>query len=239
MSAVGVLQNEAGDAAVRESLTRVLAREGRSALSRVELAASALARTGANPADRDRLEAIREAVTEIDELLGKIDILAGPPDVARWAAIDVRAAFQRVLMRLSPTLFARGARIGLAPGAEAVQVAMPEATLEAILCGYLRLLLGPSIEGFEASIDVRSIDGAVRIVALEPGAEGRLVSEPGVAPSAVGSIEREARVEFEVLLAEWGGALAAPAFWLPQAVTETSPGESLAGFPAESSEVSS
>ncbi len=195
--------------AVRETLTRVLAREGRSTLARVELAASELARFEASPAVAERLDTIRSAVSEIDAMLGKIDLLAGPPKSDLWPAVEVEPVWRRVLARLSPTLCARGIEARLATTAGRARVALPEATLEAIFCAYVRLLLPAVARSGRLVIEIAATDGTVRVArAGDLPVAGHLDLDPDERSGLPERAGDEALVEFEVLLAEWGGALA-------------------------------
>ena len=76
VSAANQTQGDERIGSARATLTRALASESRSALARVELAASELARSGLAPAFGGRVATIRAAVTELDALLGKIDLLS-------------------------------------------------------------------------------------------------------------------------------------------------------------------
>ena len=208
-----------GDGSGYETLTRVLAREGRSTLARVELAASELARFEVGPAIFDRLETIREAAREVDALLGKIDLLAGPRAREVWPVVEVERIWRGVLTRLAPTFSARGIEVGLCALGRCARVALPEATLEAIFCAYVRLLLPLATREGRLDVVLMCESGAVRVSCAPElacggddvlGLSGRAESVDDHArleDTASVEIDREAQVEFEVLLAEWGGAL--------------------------------
>lgn len=194
---------------VRETLTRVLAREGRSTLARVELAASELARFEASPAVVERLETIRAAVSEIDAMLGKIDLLAGPPKRDLWPTLEVEPVWRRVLARLAPTLVARGVEARLEATGGAARVAMPEATLEAIFCAYVRLVLPSAARSGRLTIAIEAAGGTIRVARIaDRTAGGSADPDPHTRSAGPEQADDEALVEFEVLLAEWGGALA-------------------------------
>jgi hypothetical protein len=187
----------------RDALTRVLAIEGRNALARVELAASELSRFESPPAAQERIETIRCAVNEIDELLGKIDLLTAGPKPLRWPEVEFVAVWERVLDRLAPALSARGMEITTHSGVEPIRVAMPDSALERILCACLRVLLQAAAgesdgvcSGSQADFEVEPRVDALRVrITVAPGAHSRNDCE----------IERAARIELDVQLAEWGG----------------------------------
>ena len=206
---------------VRETLTRVLAREARNTLARVELAASELARFEASPAVMERIDTIRDAVGEIDEMLGKVDLLAGPPKRDLWPGLEIEPVWRRVLARLAPTLSARGIEARLEITTSGARVAIPEATLEAIFCAYVRLMLPAAARSGRLAIAIEAGDGTIRVArAVDPAGDLRddregdldaaedLAGDPRAGCGLPADSADQTLVEFEVLLAEWGGALA-------------------------------
>ena len=200
------------DRSAREALTRILAIESRNALARVELAASELSRFEATPAADDRIRAIHQAVDQIDDLLAKIDQLARPVEQTSWPAVDVEAVWQRIRSRLEPTLTARGIRFqpdgkssligttsrGDTGDATEVWVRLPEAALESILFGLLRVVLRAIVRDQELRCDLERTGNGVHVA---------LVVVSTADPRRRFEIDREDGVELEVLLAEWGGTL--------------------------------
>ncbi len=204
------------DESTREALTRILAIESRNALARVELAASELSRFESTPAAVDRISTIHQAVSQIDELLGKIDLLASPALATSWPAVDVEEVWQRIRKRLDPTLAARGIRFQAAsePAAVAqstgtepvvkteIRVEMPEAALESILYALLRVVLAATLRDWELRFDLEYVaNGLCAALVVVSAAQDRRRLE----------FDRDDWFELEVALAEWGGTLTASA----------------------------
>lgn len=200
------------DKSAREALTRILAIESRNALARVELAASELSRFESTPAADDRISTIHQAVDQIDDLLAKIDLLASPAEQTHWTPVDVGAVWQRIRSRLDPTLTARGIRFqpdgdsspaGMTnrvggPAATGLWVEMPEAALESILFGLLRVVLGATDRDQALRFELdQAPNGFCAALVVVSAANHRIRFE----------IDREDGFELEVLLAEWGGTL--------------------------------
>ncbi|HEB90870.1 MAG TPA: hypothetical protein ENI85_14950 [Deltaproteobacteria bacterium] len=181
----------------RDALTRVLAIEGRNALARVELAASELGRFDFAPFARDRIETIHDAVGQIDALLAKIDLLARHRASERCSGADVQVVGDRVLQRLRPTLEARGVTVGVPAGKSgtpALRVACPEAVVESMLCGLIRLVLA----SFQGTEELRFV------VIPEPDSVIVGFEMPGAGRGSIGdSGDPESRMELDVQLAEW------------------------------------
>ncbi len=187
----------------RDALTRVLAIEGRNALARVELAASELGRFDVAPFALDRIETIHDAVSQIDALLAKIDVLASPRPPVRCPGVDVAVVAGRVLERLRSTLEARGVEVEaldramMAPG---LLVTCPEPVVEAMLCGLLRFVLA----SFESVEMLRFI--------VSPESESVAFGFELPTSSGVSALDRggpESRIELDVQLAEWNGGFVA------------------------------
>lgn len=182
----------------REALTRVLAIEGRNALARVELAASELSRFEATPAVRARIETIRSAADEIEGLFAKIDLLSTPRSEQHWPTVPVEHAFQQVEARIASTLRARNAKViwRARSEAEPARLEIPEATLERLLVALIRLGLNLSRGDGEFYLESEAEDELVSIVLQLPPDSQRRVSNTAA---------RDARVDLDVQLAEWGG----------------------------------
>lgn len=183
----------------REALTRVLAIEGRNALARVELAASELSRFEATPAVRARIETIRCAVDEIEGLFSKIDLLSTPRSEEHWPAVDVEEAFRAVESRISVTLEARDVKLrwlGVDEGGEQTRLEIPAATLERLFVALIRLGLNMSRGAGEFVMQAMPDGELVSITLTLPRDSQRRTANTAA---------REARVELDVQLAEWGG----------------------------------
>ncbi|GEM_PF-5363961 len=195
------------DPVVRGSLTRALASESRNALARVELAASELSRSGLAPALAGRVSTIREAVEEIDGLLGKIDLLSDDVHVPDRGAIDLASAARAVLDRVASGLGARGLDLewvepeGLG---DRFAVCTPGPTVELLCLGLIRLLAG-AVSPQAAGGVLDSASQSIRVEAVRRGDDVCLIARcAGAKPSA--RFDRTARLELEVVLAEWRGA---------------------------------
>lgn len=186
------------------ALQRVLALEGRDVLSRVELAASELARFALAPALSEQIGAIRDAVGELDTLLDKIERLANPvrPEQALGSA-RVESVFAAIRARIAPALAARGVLLEATGCWPTREVALPAAVLERLVLLWLRTaLLALACDdavGEEPSI-VLAFEGRDR----DDGVELRLGSRAGRRRARF-EVERAAQVELDVALAEWRG----------------------------------
>ncbi|MFK7898864.1 MAG: hypothetical protein AB8G23_23745 [Myxococcota bacterium] len=191
-------QEEGASKGPREALTRVLAIEGRNALARVELAASELSRFEATPAVRARIETIRSAADEIEGLFAKIDLLSTPRSNQHWPALGVEGAFRSVERRIASTLSARNATLVWRnhEDAQAARLEIPGPTLERLLVALIRLGLNLSRGAGEFILDAVPSEELVSITLHLPGDSQRRVSN---------SAARDARVDLDVQLAEWGG----------------------------------
>lgn len=191
----------------RATLTRALASESRSALARVELAASELERSGLAPALVGRVETIRTAVSELDSLLGKIDLLSDLDRVPDRPAVDFERVARSVVERLAPGLRARGVEFawaGRAQGEGALKVSVPQPTVELLCLGLVRLVVGAVSPGASA-VDPGASPRSVRLSAEQRGGDVCLVARSG-AIGAASRFDRAARLELEVVLAEFCGA---------------------------------
>lgn len=200
--------NEARAESARTTLTRALASESRGALSRVELAASELERSGLAPALAARVSTIRAAVAELDGLLGKIDLLSDPERVPGVARVDFTRVARAVVERLRPGLRARGVDVvweemdgALGAGLE---VAVPRATVELLCVGLVRLVVG-AVASSGSAADLGAARSAVALGVTRRTDDVCLVARcdgTGASPR----FDRTARLELEVVLAEWSGA---------------------------------
>lgn len=196
----------------RDALTQVLALESRNALSRVELAASELARLDTNPAMRDRLDTIRDAVGELDVLLGKLGLLWSARSGQGIRLLDVDGMVDRVLARLMPTLQARGIEVELDAGAGRVGLGLTPGALERLLFGFLRLVLASFDRDGVLRLETRQAAGGLEVAWRREGTGGSV---------STGSADPARRLELELQLAECDGSLMlsgdgqALLFWLP------------------------
>lgn len=190
----------------RATLTRALASESRSALARVELAASELERSGLAPALGGRVATIREAVSELDALLGKIDLLSDLDRVPDRVGVDLARVARSVVQRLSPGLRARGVELVWEDGArdDALAVGVPQPTVELLCLGLVRLVVGAVSPG-AAHLALDASPCEVRFGAEQRGGDVCLVARCHV-EGATARFDRTARLELEVVLAEWSGA---------------------------------
>lgn len=83
----------------------------RSGLTRIELAASQLAREAATPAARRLAAGICDAVDELDRAVSETLALLRRADPRSAAREDLRPAFRALAARLGPSLAARGVRV--------------------------------------------------------------------------------------------------------------------------------
>ncbi|HKK53717.1 MAG TPA: hypothetical protein VKA74_19135 [Myxococcota bacterium] len=208
----------AGDpSAARNALTRVLALESRNALSRVELAASGLARFDASPAMQEMLETIREAVGDLDGLLGKLGDLWSPRSLREPRAVDPDVLVERVLERLAPTLRARGIEVRRRLDVGGCRLPIGPIVLERLLFGFLRLGLGCLDSGDSFELETRRESGGIELIARE-------TSGRGIESDRLDESDR--RLELELSLAECGGSLSVSEdgsglrFWIPEEGTE-------------------
>lgn len=192
----------------RDSLTGVLAREGRNAVARVELVASELARLATAPAIAERLDTIRQAVAEVDGLLGKIELLAQPAVDPPSLATAIDPVWRRVVGRLAAVLATRDLRLSPEPVGTPATVRLSDKGLEAVLLSALRWALARTPEQRGVwTLAVSEEEDAVRLglgFEPDPGVDAEARSE-GVA--AAEGTSAGARVELELLLAESGGAI--------------------------------
>ena len=131
----------------------------RTPLSRVELAASRLAREDMPPRARDLAETIREAVAAIDrELENAVLALAPRAERTRSGAGPVLEALRT---RLAPVLEARGLELEIEPAPEVeldptvlrrAAIALTRAAVEHAGPGAFRLGLRPSQHGWGVSV---------------------------------------------------------------------------------------
>jgi hypothetical protein len=204
------------------ALQRVLALEGRNALSRVELAASELSRFGLVPGALERVTAIREAVGELDALLDKIERLAEPAcEPHGGAGTSIEAAWEAVRARIEPVLAARDLRLERAPSSDGPPVALPGPVTERLLLLWIRTVV--------AAIERERIGEAETApITLRLSSRGAAAGEADPAEEQGGGaggielalcalrheqglrlpLERAERVELEVALAEWHAWLA-------------------------------
>lgn len=200
------------------ALQRVLALEGRNALSRVELAASELSRFGLAPGALERIAAIRDAVGELDSLLDKIERLSDPARDARVAAGSrLEDAWCAVRRRIEAVLAARDIRIELEGELVEALVAVPRPVVERLLMLWIRTAVaavdregvgGNGAEPLTLRLSSRAV--AASRDGLHGGPDER--GEGGVELVLRGRrrgqdlplpVERAERVELEVALAEW------------------------------------
>lgn len=183
-------------------LERLLANEGRNALSRVELAASELARGAWPPACVERILSIREAVAELDGVFEKLERLVGPARAQENAvASDVVAVWHKVAARVGPVLAASGVDMGSWEGPSAPPVRVAPCALERVYLLALRTLAtacGGERRGADAPARVAPSfverEGRVEVVLRLFGGESRIAPE---------RLAREARLELDLALAEW------------------------------------
>lgn len=185
-------------------LERLLASEGRNALSRVELAASELARGEWPPVFVERILSIREAVAELDGVFEKLERLARPAREGLGAeASEFASVWQAVSARVGPVLAVRGIRLVAVPAVSCSCVAMPATALERILLLALRTLA--AAWGEEARGRAPTISIVPRMTECEAMLEiGLLVEGVGTRPTSE-RVARGARLELDVALAEWNG----------------------------------
>ena len=205
------------------ALQRVLALEGRNALSRVELAASELSRFGLVPGALERITAIREAVGELDSLLDKIERLAAPARETRSAAsASIEAVFEAVRARIEPVLAARDLRLERAAPGHDPLVGLPASVTERLLLLGIRTVVAAVErerigEAGSAPITLRLTSRSAPAIGADPAdGTGRGPGEIELTLRALRAgeglrvaLERPERVELEVALAEWQASLAA------------------------------
>lgn len=198
--------------ATRETLTQVLTLESRNALSRVELAAGELARLETNPASRERLAAIREAVGELDVLLEKLGLLWTPRIAGEARVVDLAVLVDGVCARIAATLQARGIGIERRAGVGRCRLGIPPVVLERLLLCFLRLGLG-AIAGEERLRLETRVDGeGIAVLLSRTGERGGVLSR---------AADPAQRLELELQLAELGGRLSDPTgeealrLWIP------------------------
>ena len=199
--------NEDCAPSARTTLTQALASESRGALARVELAASELERSGLAPALAARVSTIRAAVAELDGLLGKIDLLSDPERVPAVAKVDFARVASAVVERLRAGLRARGVEVvwgGQEEHAEGLEVAVPRPTVELLSVGLVRLVVG-AVAPQGSTDDLRIAPGAVVLSVTRRGDDVCLVARCEGKESSP-RFDRTARLELEVVLAEWSGA---------------------------------
>lgn len=202
---------EGGEASARETLMRVVASESRNALARVELAASELARFETSPSQKGRVDTIREAVSEIDLLLGKIDLLSDPRRSEDTTGSDLVEVGRRVFSGIADVMSARGLSFDRQALDELIpvglRVAVPEAALEASIFGLARVA---------ASLVEAPSELVVRALTREGfGCLLIRIDETGDSSTPL-AIERAARVELQIELAEWQGELLSSAGTWPR-----------------------
>jgi len=183
------------------ALQRVLALEGRNALSRVALAASELEGRDSPPAVRERLDAIREAVDELDSVLDRIERLADP-ERGRGEGVRTRLAevWPALAARLSPAFAARG----LALASEEPLVDAPLARSGAALERLLLVALRSAAAALESE-SPEAPDAPIELVLASAEADEHVVLE--LRASCAGrdvplQVPPAARVDLDVALAE-------------------------------------
>ncbi|MEZ4330217.1 MAG: hypothetical protein R3F35_00545 [Myxococcota bacterium] len=204
------------------ALQRVLALEGRNALSRVALAASEVSRFGLVPGALERITAIRDAVDELDSLLDKIERLAAPARTVRsGSGSSIAAAWGAVRARIEPVLAVRDLRLELVAPAADPLVGLPTSVAERLLLLWVRTVVAAverersgASEPVPISLRLTVGDAPVdrsethEVLGGEPGgvelALRAFRHDEGLWPC----LERAERVELEVALAEWQGGLA-------------------------------
>jgi len=183
----------------RAALTRALALETRNALARIELAASEIDRFGRAPALRLRVETIHSAVSEIDALLEKLDVVSTLAPPIGLEATDLDEVLRRVASRVAPVLRARGLvleRVEEARADGTVCVALPEAVVESIVLGLLGVV-SATVET-PGLVEMRcTLAGSEAVVELTASVD------PGAPP--LGPRAEALQLELDVELAEWGG----------------------------------
>ena len=167
-------------------------------MSRVELAASELARSDATPRVQRMLDTISEAVGEIDGLLGAIGLLSSPVARPEAPRADWAAVCERVVLRLEPAHRARGIELRAEGAIAGLRCAIPEPTLERLVLVFLRLGLVSAERGDALRLVARAEDSAIEL-RLEADAGQAWRPRPERAP--------ELRLEVETQLVEWGGSL--------------------------------
>lgn len=185
---------------------RLLALEGRNALSRVELAASELAGCRLVPAQQELVRSIHEAVADLDWILDRLD---GLDDVRRRVlpalATPVAPAWTRVATRVAPSLAARGIRLGRSDDPSIGRVAVPEAVLERLLLlGVRTAVAAVESEGSTGSMASIELRGATMAPEGGPQIELCIAGSPR---SSSFRLSRPDRIELDVALAEWGGSV--------------------------------
>jgi hypothetical protein len=198
--------------ATRETLTQVLTLESRNALSRVELAASELVRLETNPASRERLAAIREAVGELDVLLEKLALLWAPRIAGEARVVDLGALVDAVCGRIAPTLQARGISIERRSRVCRCRLGITPVALERLLLCFLRLGVGAITGAERLRLETRMDGEGIGVLLCRTDERGGVlwrVADPAQ------------RLELELQLAELGGRLADPTgeetlrLWIP------------------------
>ena len=189
-----------GEDAGWRALTRVLAIEGRNALARVELAASELGRFESSPHARERIATIREAVGEIEALLGRIDGVTGAGARRAWPPVPIGPVWSALRRRLGAPLGPRGVELGGEGDALAIAVCLPTAALERLLCVLLRTLSG----GLRARPDA-VVPRRIELGASDADGDVRLWLTAPDAATAERDDDPAAAVELAVQGAEWGG----------------------------------
>jgi len=188
------------------ALQRVLALEGRNALSRVELAASELARLEASPAYRDRIVAIRDAVIELDGVLDKIERLSDPQrGRAQGEGVRLEPIWEALAERVAPTLAARGVVLRWDSGWNEAPLALTGPVLERLLLAALRVAVA-ALEGSASETDLAPVGLSIScreqdcclewVASIASGTNDRQLR-----------LERTSRIELEVALGEWRAEL--------------------------------
>lgn len=209
----------------RGALTRALASETRTALARIQLAASEIERFGQAPSVRLRVDTIQSAVADIDALLEKLDVVSGLETASSMETTDLDDVLGRITARVAPVLRARGLvleRVAPHGAAAPPLVALPEAAVESIALGLLGVVATTTES--PGLLEMRWSRVAEEIaVELSPPFESVRTT---LAPRA-----ESLQLELDVELAEWGGrsqidpAAGACRVWLPAVDPAAADGE--------------
>ncbi len=183
---------------LRGALARRLTADGHDALARVELAASELARLDVPPSARARVDTIRDAVLEIDDLLVRLDRVASPGLRRVARATPLSPVWTDLRARMRSALAARDVRLEPIEPNSCLALPIARPVLERILLGLLRGALVAAAPGEALTLAVRHVPGGLEI--------GLRRDETRVQHRGM-NIPTAQRLELELELAEWGGQL--------------------------------